>query len=217
MSPDDGLLSVAAHDIRSPLGVIRGYLRMLAQDPDRLSSEQQATVASMERSAEQITKIVDDLSLLAELSRGTLDLTPAPVPVEALVEPLAGGDGDGPVVRVDGTSGEFLVAVDPSRMRQALHSLVRSVAATLPPHEGLELRHQPDPSRSDRVVILVGGAKAISALAPAAASSSEASGAPRTIREAAARGLVEAQGGAIAYVKPGVLEVRLPRAAAAKA
>jgi hypothetical protein len=70
------VLTAASHELRGPLGVARGYLRLLetqvSSDADALKSVTQAG-----RATEQMAALLDDLSRYARLARGEARLQPA--------------------------------------------------------------------------------------------------------------------------------------------
>ena len=55
----------ASHELRDPLTICRGHLELLAEDPD----EQAITVALVVDELDRMARIVDDLSLLAEVEQ----------------------------------------------------------------------------------------------------------------------------------------------------
>jgi signal transduction histidine kinase len=65
------LLSLAAHELRSPASVIGGYLRMLQQDTSPLSPRQLKMVTEAERSCAHMVELIAELSELAKLDAGT--------------------------------------------------------------------------------------------------------------------------------------------------
>jgi signal transduction histidine kinase len=78
----------AAHELRTPLAIQRtvGELGMSEASPDEL----QATVAQMLGQTHHLTRLVDDLSLLARTDTNTVALDRRPVDISALVSDIAG-------------------------------------------------------------------------------------------------------------------------------
>jgi len=63
------LLALVSHELRSPLGVIRGYLRLLDQQGTNLTEQQLNAVAAALKAAERATTVLDQASTLAQLYR----------------------------------------------------------------------------------------------------------------------------------------------------
>jgi two-component system, NtrC family, sensor histidine kinase HydH len=117
-----------AHEIRNPLGSIRGSIEMLGESP-ALSSEDKELCAIIRREASRLNNLVSDM----------MDLSKPRAPeVEAVdVAALAGdvvalaartersGTGDVSVV-YEGPTGEALARCDGAQMRQVLWNLVRN-------------------------------------------------------------------------------------------
>jgi PAS domain S-box-containing protein len=64
------LIRVAAHDIRGPLGVISGYMQVLADDPNAgLSDKGREHLKMIEQAAERINKITRDILTMERVAR----------------------------------------------------------------------------------------------------------------------------------------------------
>jgi signal transduction histidine kinase len=64
------LIGMAAHDLRNPIGAIRGFAQLLlARVSDRLDDREHMILARIERSSEHMLDLVNDLLQLAELDR----------------------------------------------------------------------------------------------------------------------------------------------------
>ena len=78
------VLSAASHELRGPLGVARGYLRLLetqvSGDPQALKCVTQAS-----RATGQMAALLDDVSRYARLARGEVRLHPAITPLAPIV------------------------------------------------------------------------------------------------------------------------------------
>lgn len=71
------LLSLVSHELRSPLGVVRGYLRLLEQQGAALADPHRQSVAAALRASHRLAELLAQVSALAALERKetTLDLT----------------------------------------------------------------------------------------------------------------------------------------------
>jgi light-regulated signal transduction histidine kinase (bacteriophytochrome) len=78
-----------AHDLRSPLRALSGYGKALTEDyGDRLDETGRMYAEKIQTSAERMDALIDDLLLLAQVSRADMDL--GPVDLSAEVAALAG-------------------------------------------------------------------------------------------------------------------------------
>ncbi len=82
--PSGQLLSLLSHELRSPLGVIRGYLRLLDDPSGSLTAQQRQAVAAAIRAADQAAHLLGQASFLAQLRRGETQWNPSTVDVKAL-------------------------------------------------------------------------------------------------------------------------------------
>ncbi len=75
----------AAHELRTPVAVIRGEAEVTLSRQDRASAEYRDSLAVVAGEAQRLTGIVDDLFILARADAGQVPLRPAPVYLEELV------------------------------------------------------------------------------------------------------------------------------------
>lgn len=78
-----GLMSLISHEIRGPLGVMRGYMRMLEQQG--LTVQQQQPVSAAMKAGDRATEILNQLSTLARFHRGEAPMSRELVPLEPLL------------------------------------------------------------------------------------------------------------------------------------
>ena len=80
----DHVLSAASHELRGPLGVARGYLRLLesqvSYDADALKS-----VALACKATDQMAALLDDISRYARLARREVNLNPEITPLSPIL------------------------------------------------------------------------------------------------------------------------------------
>ena len=81
---DDFVASVS-HELRTPLTSIRGYLELIRDGDDDLTREQQGFLTVVDRNADRLLRVVDDLLLVAEVDAGVLELECEDVDVGDLV------------------------------------------------------------------------------------------------------------------------------------
>jgi len=117
----------ASHELRTPFAVLRGELE-LAERPGRSKEELSAAVASAAAEAERLTRITDDLLLLARGDEATLSISPARTDVALLLaqsaeHAAARADAAGATCRVSVPAG-LIAVVDSGRIRQAVDNLI---------------------------------------------------------------------------------------------
>ncbi len=79
------LLGMAAHDLRSPIGVIRGYTELLLEHPEELDAGEVAEVlCKIRTSCATMTELIDDLLDVSSIEAGTLVLRKMPCDLVAL-------------------------------------------------------------------------------------------------------------------------------------
>ena len=145
------LVSLACHDLRTPLATVHGFARTISRTGD-LQEPQSRYVEMIEAASSQLAELLEELSLAARIEGGRYD--PAIQDVDSLqlvrsaVEPLDAG-----LVSVEGEGAP--VQVDVAAAERALRALARCALR----HGGLE-----------HVSARVAGAEvAISPIAPASA------------------------------------------------
>ncbi|MEU6146794.1 HAMP domain-containing sensor histidine kinase [Streptomyces sp. NPDC047081] len=127
------MVSDIAHELRSPLTNIRGWLEVTRDgvvDPDP------ALLASLHEEAVVLQRIIDDLQDLAAADAGTLRLHAEPVDADELLAQVAAAHRvaaakAGVAVRTE-TDGDCWLDADPVRMRQALGNLVSNALRHTP-------------------------------------------------------------------------------------
>jgi signal transduction histidine kinase len=117
----------ASHELRTPFAVLQGELE-LAGRPGRSKEELTAAVASAAEEADRLTRITDDLLLLARGDEDKLSLRPERTDVAALLarsaeRASARAQAAGVTCRVDAAAG-LTAVVDAGRIRQAVDNLV---------------------------------------------------------------------------------------------
>ncbi len=149
------LIADVAHELRTPLANLRGYLEALADGVIAPSSEM---FASLHEEALLQQRIVDDLQDLALAEAEALTYHKTVVDAGELAETCraahaAVAAAAGITLAVDAGTAAAVVA-DPDRLRQVLNNLIRNAIAATPPGGTITLAVQRTQS-PDRVVIEV--------------------------------------------------------------
>jgi len=125
------VLSLLSHELRGPLGVIRGYLRLLEQTGPELSDQHRQAVSAALKASDRAVELLTQTSMLAQLER---DETPFDFTPVALKELLSGAvEGlalpDDPAVRLEiGDVPTAMMAADRTLLGGAIATLVSAVA-----------------------------------------------------------------------------------------
>ena len=82
------LIATVAHELKNPLSSVLGHLEMLESSPD-LSGTTLTSVSAMERSAQRMVTVIDDLLLLSKVGDPDIPLVARPVDLGKLAEDAA--------------------------------------------------------------------------------------------------------------------------------
>ena len=124
-------MSLAVHELRTPVTVVSGYLRMLLREQaGPLTEKQKKMLEEAERSCARIGALVGEMSELGKLESGDAALGTQAIDLAALLEELASGmhEGDDRGVRVEtrGTGQPVMVTGDRTRFAAALRALIHA-------------------------------------------------------------------------------------------
>jgi signal transduction histidine kinase len=83
-------VSVAAHELRTPLAPIRGYVEVLLdEDVGRLNDDQREYLETVERSARRLLTLTGNLLDVTRIEAGRVELVLQPTDLSALVKAIA--------------------------------------------------------------------------------------------------------------------------------
>ena len=120
------LMADIAHELRTPLAVVQGRLEGLL---DGVYSRDDGRLGELLEETRTLSRLVDDLGMLAHSERGALGLHKEPTDLSALMNDAAASlahiaDARGVRIAVD-ESGELpIIEIDPLRMREVLTNLL---------------------------------------------------------------------------------------------
>jgi len=125
-------MSLAVHELRTPVTVVSGYLRMLLREQGGpLTDKQRKMLEEAERSCARIGALVGEMSELGKLEARELALAQQSFDLAALLAELASGmhEGEDRGVKLElrGSDRPVMVAGDRPRLAAALKALMHSV------------------------------------------------------------------------------------------
>nr|BFE83956.1 hypothetical protein GCM10020093_065570 [Planobispora longispora] len=132
----DELVAMVSHELRSPIGAIRGYAEMLLDEPG-LPDEHRMFVDVIDRKSAHLQRLVDDLLDLARFDAGHINLDSRPMSLSELACQAAddhrpSAEAKNLVLDTDLVAGVTLRA-DPVRLRQVLDNLLSNAIRYTPP------------------------------------------------------------------------------------
>jgi signal transduction histidine kinase len=141
----DEFVALVSHELRTPLTSIRGYVELLNEDLPGLDLDQQRNfLRVVERNADRLMTLVNDLLFMAQLEAKKLELDLEDVPLVALAEECA--ETARPVADerqielVVASSGSPVLRADAVRVGQVLDNLLSNALKFTPPLGRVEIR-----------------------------------------------------------------------------
>ena len=117
-----------SHELRTPLSLIRGATETLIDGAKQDPASVDKLLAIIDRHADRLTLLIDDLLLLAKLDSGRMSLNLQPLSlhdvVQETMEDLAPRAAARSMRLENGLSLDLLAQADPDRLRQVLSNLI---------------------------------------------------------------------------------------------
>ncbi|MFI7598156.1 ATP-binding protein [Actinoplanes sp. NPDC049681] len=152
----DELVAVVSHELRNPIGVIRGYTELLLDDPD-LNAGYRREIAVIDRTSAHLLHLVEDLLDLARLDTVHAGMDVKPVPAARLVRDVVqvhGPAAEAAQVHLEAAVGRLpVIHADASRLRQVLDNLLSNAIKYTDP--GGTVTVTAEAAGDDRVEIVV--------------------------------------------------------------
>jgi PAS domain S-box-containing protein len=124
-------IAVIAHDLRQPITIITGYVKLLARVISPSSTQVGKFFGHILTSAQQLNRMVEDLLDISRIEAHRLSLERRPVDLPVLVRSVVDRSGEitrGHTVTVDVRGTIPSVDVDPGRIEQVLGNLLSNAA-----------------------------------------------------------------------------------------
>ena len=143
----DEFIGIAAHELRTPLAVVKGFAQMLITQTARgkgpaLADWQAEAIADIDQATKRLVELTEDLLDVTRLQAGRLELHPEPTDLVALVQRIAARfrvTTDKHTITVH-TAQEHLVSkVDPRRIEQVVSNLINNAIKYSPDGGDIEI------------------------------------------------------------------------------
>ncbi len=96
----DEFIRVAAHELKTPVAILKGYARTLMRTDQALSVRSRRMLEAIDRGAERINGVVEDLLDISLARLDTLQLSPVPLDLDELVRGTVADVGPSDLHRV---------------------------------------------------------------------------------------------------------------------
>ncbi len=138
-SQKEELLSIVAHDLRTPLVAVQGFARLLQRtaETDGLSPKQAEYVERILQAAAAMNRLVEDLLTARRLEQGQLPFRPRTVDLRAFLDPVlalhrSAAEPAGVRLELKGEAPARKIRIDPDRLGQALGNLIQNAVKFTP-------------------------------------------------------------------------------------
>lgn len=150
------LISEVAHEMRTPITVLRGQIEGVA---DGIFIPDEAMFASLADDLHRLQRLAGDLSSLSRSEEGAFDLHRKPTDVATLArataERLRPQYDDQMVTLVVDAGATVGASCDPDRITQVLVNLLGNALAACDPHQHVALTVHTEPSLTHHVIVRV--------------------------------------------------------------
>jgi signal transduction histidine kinase len=125
-------LSIASHELKTPLTALIGYVKLLRQCPDPATYQPDRHARALRVISEQAARLNKLVTLMLDLSRiqqGQLTIDPAPLDLAALARRVAGDIDwtlDQHTLVVEAPDEPIYIMGDDVRLEQVLHNLIQN-------------------------------------------------------------------------------------------
>ncbi len=132
----DDFVAMAAHELRTPLVVIRGYAELINAIPN-LSPENRENIRRIDVSTKDLAVLIDDILDVARIQDGKISFTVAPVDTKALLGSIIESfsqpaNSKGLTIRAELPEALPIMNTDEKRIRQVLVNIIgNSIKYTL--------------------------------------------------------------------------------------
>jgi signal transduction histidine kinase len=121
------LVATVAHELRSPLTGVKGFVSTLLSKWDRLNDEQKKLMlATVHADSERLSRLITELLDVARIDTGRLPLYPRPVDTRAVIERCVASVRAGTARTIESSYAEPMpeIFADPDKLSQVVTNLV---------------------------------------------------------------------------------------------
>ncbi|MCR9143224.1 MAG: sensor histidine kinase [bacterium] len=138
------LVGMAAHDLRNPLGVIRGYGEFILKDGENLSENQRTFLKRIHDSSDFMLTLVEDLLDFSRVTAGVLDLHKVEVTLPDLLSSIASLNrilAEKKNIQIEERYAPDLprILVDPGKLEQVINNLISNAVKYSEPDTGIQI------------------------------------------------------------------------------
>ena len=148
----DEFIRVAAHELKTPVAILKGYALTLLRTGETLPPRSRRMLEAIDRGAERINGIIDDLLDVSQARLDTLRLAPGPVDLDDLVRTTLAAAAVSElhrfVIRREDPA-PLMVRADSARTRQALRNLLSNALKYSPTGGTIEVALGADRARAE--------------------------------------------------------------------
>jgi signal transduction histidine kinase len=149
-------VAITSHELRTPLTAVRGFVRTLIRNYERLSAKQITDFLSMiDRQSDRLTRLVEDLLVVSRIEAGKMSVAPKAVEIRGLLGDIVrsfGEERDRIRLTVDAAV-PVRVTVDPNRLDQVMSNLIQNAIKFSP--QGTPVTVTADAAGDDRIELRV--------------------------------------------------------------
>lgn len=146
----DELLAVCSHDVRAPLNVLLGHVRLLLMG--ELAGPQRRSTEAIERQGLRVLQLVQQILERGRGLEGAVEFSFERVDLTAMARQVAEDLGilaRERQISIAAEGGQLLAEVDPSAIRQVLENLVTNAMAHAPDGSPVEIEVALDPTSGE--------------------------------------------------------------------
>jgi len=150
-SEKNEFMGIAAHDLRSPLNAVQGYVEMMQEEPAMEPAERAELLGRVHDAARRMAEMVQNLLDTNRIERGEMRLQLVPTELGPLLASVVGTQrpraaAKQQTIHLKNEASAVIVPVDPNVMVQVLENLVSNAVKYSPPGKNIFVRLKQAPA-----------------------------------------------------------------------
>jgi len=138
----DNFISIASHELRTPITVLRGFTQLLARQLDQQGIQEPVSMLhKMDDQISRLVRLIDELLDASKIQAGRLDYEEEPVDLDALVHETAEmlqASSKKHILRVSGAT-DAVILGDRDRLGQVFTNLITNAVKYSPQANGVDI------------------------------------------------------------------------------